>query len=157
MMTISAGPRWGRQIDALPDEIDEIIAHHQLDLNFRVQFEETRHARCDVQPTEGHRDAKPKPPKGSCPPLSDGVLGLGNRLQRVARQLVELLAVIGQAHCPGRAVKQPCAEMILERCDQAAHRRLSGAGLARDGGKASCFGDVDEHLHGGDDIHGLIR
>ncbi len=110
-----------------------------------------------MQPTEGDGDAEPKPPKGSCPPLPDSVLGFCNCLQHVARQLVELLAVIGQAHCPRRAVKQPCPEMILERRDEAAHRRLSGAGLTRDGGKASCFGDADEHLHRSNDVHGLIR
>ena len=47
--------------------------------------------------------------------------------------------------------------MILERRDEAAYRRLSGVGLTRDGGEASCFGDTDEHLHGSNDVHGLIR
>jgi len=46
---------------------------------------------------------------------------------------------------------------VFERRDEAAHRRLSGAGLTRDGGEASCFGDANEHLHGGDDVHRLIR
>jgi hypothetical protein len=29
--------------------------------------------------------------------------------------------------------------------------------LTRDGGKASCLGDADKYLHGGDDVHRLIR
>ena len=86
-----------RQVDALSDEIDEVIAHHQLDLNLGVQFEEIPHARRDVQPTERHGNAEPKPSEGSCPPLPDRVLGFGDSLERVARQLVEMLAVIGQA------------------------------------------------------------
>jgi hypothetical protein len=77
--------------------------------------------------------------------------------KHVARQLVELLAVIGQTHRPCRAVKQPRPEMVFERRDEAAHRRLSGVGLTCDGGKASSFGDTDEHLHGRNDVHGLIR
>ena len=98
-----------------------------------------------------------QPPEGPRPPLPNSVLGFRHRFQRVPRTLVELLAVFGQAHCAGRAVKQSCPEMILKGRNDAAHRRLGGVNLTRDRGKTTHFGDTDEHLHRGDEVHELIR
>jgi len=128
----------------------------QLDLNFRVQFEETRHGAgrlCSRPKATGMLSRKPAR-RLRVRPLPDGVSrASANRLQHVARQLVKLLAVIGlKLTAPGRGGdKQPRPEDGLR-----APRRgrltvgLSGAGLTpRRRLKPSCLRPTrTNYLHG---------
>ena len=54
-------------------------------------------------------------------------------------------------------MEQARTEMVLEGGDDAAPPWLRCAGLTRDGGEASRFGDADEYLHRGNDVHESIR
>jgi hypothetical protein len=70
--------------------------------------------------------------------------------------LVEIAPGLGQAQAAGSAHKKLRAEMLFERSNLFADRRLPRPKLASDRRKAPTFDDAHEYLHAFEPIHPIL-
>lgn len=141
-----------REVDALLDHVGEAVVHDEIDADLRVAVGKSLQPRHDVQPPEHDRHGEAQRARGLPLAAADSGFGLGQRLKGAQRMFVEVPAILGQRERAGSAGDEARPEMLLQRRDLPADRRLRRVELGRNRREAACFHDADESPHGREDV-----
>src|SRR3569833_2877993 len=138
------GPEPDRDVEAVVDQVDDLVGGLELDVDLGVLGEEAGDDVAEPAGREVDRRRDPQPAARGRLHVGDELLGLAHVVDDALAALVVHLADIRQRELAGRALDQPDAEARFELGQLPADRRFRQAEGVRRTGKALGFGDLRE-------------
>ncbi len=133
-------------VQPLGHHVDLAVRQAQADVDLGVFILEFRHMRRDEPAPDPKRCRDEDRSAQHLRRGHDRGFGIVDRLQHLARAIVEKAPVLGGLQAPGRAVEQPDAQMLFQFRYPRRGDGGRGALIPRGGGHRPEFEDADEHL-----------
>ncbi len=141
------------EVEALADDVDEIVGELHIELDVGIAGEEGADIRGDVHAGEDrrHRDLQQAARLGVA--AAHEVLGLLAKAEDVDDALEIPCAGLGQRQMPGRALEEPRPQAVLQLADALRHDGGRQPHLTSRRGHVAGAGDACEYLKVADGGH----
>ncbi len=147
-----------RDIDALCDQIDDLVVEPDVELDGGVAVRKLRQSRQQQIAAECNRHVDPQLALRLGPCIVQALLGVTQLVEDAPAASQEIASLRGQAHLASRAVQQPHAEVLLERRDVPAGGGTGDVELVGRPRERASIRDPDEHTHCEQLVHvGIVQ